>query len=729
MKSGRYTLKELLVNKQIEQIIVPEIQRDYVWPKEQTESFIFSIKREFEVFITAAVPLESPDAEVSKLFTIFYKKQRCSCNIGFIYAYNDPEYIGKYFLIDGQQRLTTLYLLLLALAVKGDAQQRKDFEKYLFPDKQLKIDYKVREAAHDFLQNFFGYILGGKSINDVAAQHWYFTDYDLDITIQFVISNYRTIDSFITEKAPDFKLFYDYVLDYTECWYFDTSISEQGEELYIYMNARGEQIQGNEKQKADALSKLTEADLANVRQRSDYNEDRTVEGLKKYWGKKWEDWQDFFWQNRNKNENADKGFNDFLKCIQGLENYLASANKYVKPKVTSICNLEQTEIYIDALKFLLVKKDCFKANYQYSRWVDVCLETIWGVTNESDTDWLANFTDNDRSKERRRMVLLWPFLYYYRQKKSDTTPDEIFRLLRIFYLRYFNNNRSVTNIKPLVDSLLQHQVLNFMGSSLVYRVQAGAGETDNKIITAEESIKYKFLFTKTDDLRQYESAIWEIEGHPLNRNGEDLGNINITHIVSFDENPTLQTLQLIKERFRKIFPTDKPADGKLMQTLLLHYGKYWQKVTPNNYQNYQFDNWGRIIRNIDGTDKAFEKFFKEYCALPADTQFNLILKKKCKEVLDTNVEELFRARDLRSRLIVYSMLIGDIWYYGNFIGIENYTTISGLFDNEPPNSNKGRDFRSSYKYLYLMFGGNKAAAVDKLNTIKTALQQELNPTT
>ena len=33
MKSGKYTLRELFLNKNIEQIIVPEIQRDYVWKK------------------------------------------------------------------------------------------------------------------------------------------------------------------------------------------------------------------------------------------------------------------------------------------------------------------------------------------------------------------------------------------------------------------------------------------------------------------------------------------------------------------------------------------------------------------------------------------------------------------------------------------------------------------------------------------------------------------------
>lgn len=34
MKTGRYNIKQLLTNPEVEQIIIPEIQRDYVWKKQ-----------------------------------------------------------------------------------------------------------------------------------------------------------------------------------------------------------------------------------------------------------------------------------------------------------------------------------------------------------------------------------------------------------------------------------------------------------------------------------------------------------------------------------------------------------------------------------------------------------------------------------------------------------------------------------------------------------------------
>ena len=42
------------------------------------------------------------------------------------------------------------------------------------------------------------------------------------------------------------------------------------------------------------------------------------------YGQEWESWQTFFWRKRKEgnanNPNADKGFNNYLACIEGLEN-------------------------------------------------------------------------------------------------------------------------------------------------------------------------------------------------------------------------------------------------------------------------------------------------------------------------------------------------------------------------------------------------------------------------
>jgi len=47
MKTGRYSLKDLLTHNEIEQIIIPEIQRDYVWAEDNVVKLLSSVKKNF----------------------------------------------------------------------------------------------------------------------------------------------------------------------------------------------------------------------------------------------------------------------------------------------------------------------------------------------------------------------------------------------------------------------------------------------------------------------------------------------------------------------------------------------------------------------------------------------------------------------------------------------------------------------------------------------------------
>ena len=313
MKAGKYSLKELFNNRYVNQIVIPEIQRDYVWGKNQVEGLLNSIHEDFENFKKGIDINQLPqlEVEIQKAFKEFYNKQKYACNIGFIYAYNDPEYSGKYFLIDGQQRLTTIYLILLVLASEKPDFRGKFIKLYTHSGLPI-IDYRVREASHYFLKEVIdNYHNNGIEITN---QSWFYNDYKNDKTISSIVSNIQIIKGFLNEKGLINDDFIDYIQNYIEFWYFDTNISEQGEELYIYMNARGEQMQENENLKADLLGKL------NV----PVDSPKSLSELKNNWGKKWEEWQQFFWVNRNGNPNADKGFNEFVNCIAGLENYLGN---------------------------------------------------------------------------------------------------------------------------------------------------------------------------------------------------------------------------------------------------------------------------------------------------------------------------------------------------------------------------------------------------------------------
>ena len=102
-------LSELLNNE----LIIPEIQRDYVWGNNEI------VLRRF-------------------LNNIFNNNKK-ELDIGFFYEYKVYQNEEIYALIDGQQRITTLVLLYWYLGVDGNCIRN--------------FKFKVRENCNNFLEN------------------------------------------------------------------------------------------------------------------------------------------------------------------------------------------------------------------------------------------------------------------------------------------------------------------------------------------------------------------------------------------------------------------------------------------------------------------------------------------------------------------------------------------------------------------------------------------------
>ncbi len=612
MKAGKYSLKELFNNRYVNQIVIPEIQRDYVWGKNQVEGLLNSIHEDFENFKKGIDINQLPqlEVEIQKAFKEFYNKQKYACNIGFIYAYNDPEYSGKYFLIDGQQRLTTIYLILLVLASEKPDFREKFIKLYTHSGLPI-IDYRVREASHYFLKE----VINNYHNNgiEITNQSWFYNDYKNDKTISSIVSNIQLIKSFLNEKGLINDDFIDYVQNYIEFWYFDTNISEQGEELYIYMNARGEQMQENENLKADLLGKLTVPN----------DSLKSLSELKNDWGKNWEEWQQFFWVNRNGNPNADKGFNEFVNCIAGLENYLSNKqivytkeefdngdrgkkNQIAYSDILSQFDEKGLEVisgYMEGLNYFFDKENIqkFKSNYENISWVEKCLSEVLSILNTYSTNWFANYKDPNRGLEHSRMVFIWSLLHYMNTRDKILRSNiEIFRVLRLYYVRYKNYNRSVQSIKSDVENI------KLFGPW--------------KVVGIEEENKKNYWYTekiKPDEIALFESLIWEIEDHPLNLDGRDAKAINCSHLIDFEKTPNLDELKLIKEKFYELFPVKN--DGKVDElnwkqliNILIFYGNFWERQSPWYCWNFFFANWKKIIRNIDTESNVFKDFFEDF---------------------------------------------------------------------------------------------------------------------
>ena len=267
--------------------------------KSNVKSLLESIINKFNTKEDIEFDISVCNQPISPMVRDFLKKEfsklRFSTKIGFIYAYHDPEYPGKFFLIDGQQRITTLYLLLLAL-YKRQPEKHDIFRELYFNNSQPKLDYRVREITHDYLVSLIENEISTSNSKFVESNKYYDYLYTSDLTTRTITDNYELIEQIIDKdiNKENIPLFTQYIEHFVEFNFFDTNISSQGERLYLYMNSRGESLSFQENIKSILFRKCA-------------NEEKET------FGHRWEEWQDFYWNHRGNNPNADKGFQEFIK--------------------------------------------------------------------------------------------------------------------------------------------------------------------------------------------------------------------------------------------------------------------------------------------------------------------------------------------------------------------------------------------------------------------------------
>ncbi len=244
MELKELTIKDLLSGYIL---VIPEIQREYVWGsnKEVLGKFLSELN----------VSLQNVS----------------DSNIGFLYSYDAGN--NEHFIIDGQQRLTTIVLLAYYYAVKDD--RTSDFKTLLKTETPLiHFSYRVRPLTEQFLQNLFT----GVSLDilkNLKEAKWYVSDYDNDKTIESICNLYK----FICDDKNSFSnLNYDSLLRRVKFYYFDVQQTSQGEELYITMNSRGEQLKDSEQIKPYILENIKDN-----KARSDA-------------AKQWDDWEEYFFK-------------------------------------------------------------------------------------------------------------------------------------------------------------------------------------------------------------------------------------------------------------------------------------------------------------------------------------------------------------------------------------------------------------------------------------------------
>lgn len=277
--SNRFTLWQLL-NEQ--EITIPLIQRDYAQGRLGKEHIRNAFLTEVENHLMTGDEL----------------------SLDFVYGNSEN---GKFHPLDGQQRLTTLWLIHWYLAFR---LRKLDEVK----DILMKFSYQTRTSSSAFCralcEKMSGIEVGELRIAEyIKKQTWFFSEWIQDPTVNAMLRTISGDDKSETLDCIEDVFRDDYLQIYWgnltqnrkvtfELMVIGTEKLPISDDLYIKMNARGKKLTDFENFKADLVSY--------IQNNPEFSETNDSETFAQYFSKQIDNmWTDVFWNSRKNDPNFD----------------------------------------------------------------------------------------------------------------------------------------------------------------------------------------------------------------------------------------------------------------------------------------------------------------------------------------------------------------------------------------------------------------------------------------
>lgn len=226
-------------------IRIPMIQRDYAQGRpeeaEVREAFLSTLKD------ALCKPADDPSLPL---------------NLDFIYGSVEGQEQTRFHPLDGQQRLTTLFLLHWYLAWRDKEWVR--FEMLFLSEKHSRFSYSVRPSSNEFFDELVQYrpCLAPENVLVLADliidQPWYFRSWRLDPTIQAILHMLNAIHDKFKVTIGLFMKLIDEKQPVITFQLLDLKNFGLTDDLYIKMNGRGKPLTAFETFKARYEQQVSE---------------------------------------------------------------------------------------------------------------------------------------------------------------------------------------------------------------------------------------------------------------------------------------------------------------------------------------------------------------------------------------------------------------------------------------------------------------------------------------
>lgn len=250
-------------------------------------------------------------------------------DLDFIYGNLSTDERGTCFIpLDGQQRLTTLFLLHRYLClISNDETLKQEYCGYLVHNGKSQFTYQTRQSASDFcdalmthdidINNLLKDENGKESVSlTIKNAYWFFRSWSFDPTVCAMLVMLDAIHEKFQGKGDYFRRLISLDAPVITFMFMELKKYRLTDELYIKMNSRGKQLTSFENFKAQYGRYLE--DLKTEREfKLTFNGKETFLTLKKYFSHCIDTrWADLIWGYRNLD--GEKNYNQFDQKIANL---------------------------------------------------------------------------------------------------------------------------------------------------------------------------------------------------------------------------------------------------------------------------------------------------------------------------------------------------------------------------------------------------------------------------
>ena len=635
---NKYNLTDILSNEltieeqdstrtyKFEGIQIPMIQRDYAQGR-----------------------LDEVDIRNRFLKSIFYALiNDIALELDFVYgSIKEIDKKIHFIPLDGQQRITTLFLLHWYIGKR----ELDDTELDDLINSLKGFTYATRSSARDFCEKL---MIISISFNEIPSKEitnaaWFYDRFEKDPTIKAMLNMLDAIHNHYEielTKNKDLKLFSS--TSKLSFYILPLGGFNLSDELYIKMNARGKQLTDFENFKADLINWIRDEKNPNS------NEFQKIVTLKErnmpyhlsFAIKLDNSWTKLFWEYLNQFKTDSKNIdiyylrfwnrfllNNYIILSQELpdiiENEIAFKKLYSNEESEDKFRYEGFDFY----KPLFEKKNTI-LNAQLTldglskNFLEIkkCLQPVWALKDS----WSLF---DEKITQRQRILFLAISLYL---QKNDFEKDKFKNWIRVVWNIIIDPDiRSIAvmiNIMRIVDKLSA-------GSGDIYKFLTEPSlsaiiQNETSFVKAqleEERLKAELIIS---DLA-WEKELIAAEKHPLFQ-----GNINFLLITK----PSLKAFKQRLNNSEKLFSakgtTSVFSEEHMLMRALISNIEDWVKLYDFNFGD-KFDNWQLLLRR----NSHVHDFLCKICDLKDET---------------TIISELSKMATSNSKIISWSQNQSDI---------------------------------------------------------------------